>query len=84
MKSCSDSFITVANYFMRKEKMKQPVINWGMEQKPSGETRRITTTNTTNIPESITVSYPEYGSGGIPQLKVDKVITFTEVVIIGD
>ena len=40
--------------------------------------------NTTNIPEPITVSYPEYGSGGIPQLKVDKVITFTEVVIIGD
>jgi hypothetical protein len=40
--------------------------------------------NTTNIPEPITVSYPEYGAGGVQQLKVDSVIKFRDVTIIGD
>lgn len=32
--------------------------------------------NTTNIPEPFTVSYPEYGSGGIQQFRVDKIVDF--------
>ena len=40
--------------------------------------------NTTNIPEPITVSYPEYGTGGVPQVKVDSIIKFRDVTIIGD
>lgn len=34
--------------------------------------------------EPITQSYPEFGNGGIPQLKVDKVLNFDTVIIIGD
>ena len=34
--------------------------------------------------EPITKSYPEYGTGGIPQLRVDKVLQFDNVTIIGD
>ena len=40
--------------------------------------------NTTAIPEPITFSYPEYGKGGEHQLRVDKVIKFTNVDFIGD
>ncbi len=40
--------------------------------------------NTTTIPEPFTTSYPKYGSGGIQQFRVDKVISFQEVKIIGD
>jgi len=40
--------------------------------------------NTTNIPEPFTVSYPQYGSGGEQQFRVDKVVEFIKVEIIGD
>jgi len=40
--------------------------------------------NTTNIPEPFTVSYPEYGNGGIQQFRVDKIVKFDDVKIIGD
>ncbi len=40
--------------------------------------------NTTAIPEPISFSYPEYGKGGEHQLRVDKVIKFTNVDFIGD
>ena len=40
--------------------------------------------NTTDILEPFTVSYPKYGSGGVQQFCVDKVIDFLEVKIIGD
>ena len=40
--------------------------------------------NTTTVPEPFAVSYPEYGEGGAQQFRVDKVIEFLEVKIIGD
>ena len=40
--------------------------------------------NTTNIPEPITFSYPQFGSGGAYQLRVDKVIKYKNVKKIGD
>ena len=40
--------------------------------------------NTTIIPEPITCSYPEYGKGGEQQLRVDTVVKFKKVTIIGD
>ena len=40
--------------------------------------------NTTTIPEPFAVSYPEYGKGGAQQYRVDKVVEFLEVEIIGD
>ena len=40
--------------------------------------------NTTSIREPFTVSYPQYGKGGIQQLRVDKLIEFKDVKIIGD
>ncbi|MBD5546187.1 MAG: hypothetical protein HDQ97_02075 [Lachnospiraceae bacterium] len=40
--------------------------------------------NTTSIPEPFAISYPEYGNGGIQQFRVDKVVNFLEVEIIGD
>ncbi len=40
--------------------------------------------NTTTVPEPFAVSYPEYGEGGAQQFRIDKVIEFLEVKIIGD
>ena len=40
--------------------------------------------NTTKIPEPFTISYPQCGKGGIQQLRVDKVVEFNDVKIIGD
>ncbi len=44
----------------------------------------ITLGNTTTVPEPFAVSYPEYGEGGAQQFRIDKVIEFLEVKIIGD
>ena len=40
--------------------------------------------NTTNILEPLAVSYPEYGSGGGYQMRVDSNVKFNNVTIIGD
>ena len=40
--------------------------------------------NTTDIPEPITASYPQYGVGGDAQARVDKIIHFSNVEMIGD
>jgi len=40
--------------------------------------------NTTNIPEPFAVSYPQYGYGNAQQFRVDKVVKFSDVTIIGD
>lgn len=40
--------------------------------------------NTTKISEPYTISYPQYGKGGIQQFRVDKVVEFNNVKIIGD
>ena len=40
--------------------------------------------NTTNILEPIANSYPQYGTGGAQQYRVDKVIEFNNVKMIGD
>ena len=39
--------------------------------------------NTTDVLEPITVSYPEFGKGGVKQYRVDKVVEFSEVKKIG-
>lgn len=40
--------------------------------------------NTTDIPEPFTISYSQYGRGGIQQFRVDKIVKFFKVKIIGD
>ncbi len=40
--------------------------------------------NTTTVPEPFAISYPEYGEVSVQQFRVDKVVEFLEVKIIGD